>query len=65
MRDLIGVVLDGSPKVSPAENAQNVVEVLTGFVVSAHAGNVKTHLPLPRKSVEELAEELATASARL
>ena len=46
-------------------NAQYVVEVQAGFVVSAHAGNMRVELPLPRKSVEELAEELATESARL
>ena len=64
-RDLFGVVLDGNRAVSPPQAAQNVVEVLSGFVVSAHAGNVKTQLPLPRRSVEELAEAMAEETARL
>ena len=51
---------------SPPGAAQNVVEVLTGFVISAHAGNVKVQLPVPRAEpglAEQVAE--ATASARL
>jgi hypothetical protein len=31
-----------------------VVEVLSGFVVSAHAGNSKTLLPLPRNAAQEV-----------
>ena len=63
VRDLIAVLLDDAPIVSPPQAAQNVVEVLSGFVASAHAGNVKVQLPLPRREAEELAEALADATA--
>ena len=44
----MNVLVDGAPIVSPAQSAQNVVEVLSGFVVSAHNGNTKVQLPLDR-----------------
>lgn len=65
VRDLVGVLVDGGKLVSPATTAQQVVEVLTGFVVSAHDGNRRVALPLPR-AVEEVAEAIgAESSSRL
>eukprot|EP01052_Picozoa_sp_SAG31_P017023 SAG31_NODE_1149_length_9659_cov_4.862238_2_plen_129_part_00 len=63
VHDLINVVLSNgtAPIISSGRNAQDVVEVLSGFVASAHGGNVPVKLPLPRSnSVHDVA--LATAA---
>ena len=66
VHDLINVVLSNgtAPIISSGRNAQDVVEVLSGFVKSAHGGNVPVRLPLPRDtaangSVAETAEAVA------
>lgn len=68
VHDLINVVLSNgaAPIISSGRNAQDVVEVLSGFVKSAHGGNVPVQLPLPRGTVakDEVAET-AEAAARL
>ena len=67
VHDLINVVLSGgtAPIISSGRNAQDVVEVLSGFVVSAHGGNVPVHLPLPRNTAKDEVVETAEAVARL
>ena len=67
MHDLINVVLsDGAaPIISSGRNAQDVVEVLSGFVVSAHGGNIPVQLPLPRGAAKDEVAETAEAVARL
>lgn len=67
VRDLVNVLVDGAPIVSPPESAQNVVEVLSGFVVSAHNGNTKVQLPLNRSltAAQPIQVALAEATARL
>ena len=41
--------------------AQYVVEVLSGFVVSAHGANAKVELPLPRTAAVAAVEEMVDA----
>ena len=68
VHDLINVLLsDGSaPIISSGRNAQDVVEVLSGFVKSAHGGNIPVHLPLPRVvATKDAVAETAEAVARL
>ena len=67
MHDLINVVLSNgaAPIISSGRNAQDVVEVLSGFVVSAHGGNIPVQLPLPRGEVKDEVAETAEAVARL
>jgi len=56
-----------SPLVSSGENAQAVVEVLSGFVQSAHRGHVPVSLPLERSATDALPavveEQVAAASS--
>ena len=67
VHDLINVVLSNgaAPIISSGRNAQDVVEVLSGFVVSAHGGNIPVQLPLPRGEVKDEVAETAEAVARL
>ena len=68
VHDLINVVLsDGTaPIISSGRNAQDVVEVLSGFVKSAHGGNVPVQLPLPRDvAAKDEVAETTEAAARL
>eukprot|EP01051_Picozoa_sp_SAG22_P003608 SAG22_NODE_178_length_16142_cov_13.187995_9_plen_124_part_00 len=67
VHDLINVVLDPAlPRISSGRNAQDVVEVMSGFVLSAHSGNGRVSLPMPRAEVgAEAAVELAAVAARL
>ena len=46
---------DYNPVVSSGRNAQDVVEVMAGFVRSAHGGHVPVALPLPRAAAAEAA----------
>jgi predicted dehydrogenase len=51
------------PMVSSGRSAQEVVEVLAGFVRSAHGGSVPVQLPLPRGDQRPEAEAQADAAA--
>ena len=59
----LGIAL---PIISSGKNAQDVVEVMSGFVASAHAGHVPVQLPLQRdSSVAPAKAAVEVASARL
>ena len=64
VHDLVNVLSDSTlPLISSGKNAQDVVEVMSGFVMSAHRGHVPVSLPLPR--VEVAAEQAVAEAARL
>ena len=62
VHDLINVISSGGPMISSGRMAQETVEVLSGFILSAHGGNVNVQLPIPRTATaEETAEAQAVA----
>ena len=53
------------PIISSGQNAQDVVEVMSGFVASAHGGHIPVQLPLQRDGVAPAEAAVQVASARL
>eukprot|EP01052_Picozoa_sp_SAG31_P001213 SAG31_NODE_41_length_31342_cov_8.029286_3_plen_84_part_00 len=66
VHDLINVVLDPTlPRISTGTNAQDVVEVMSGFVLSAHGGHGRVSLPISRAEVAEQAVPAQAVAARM
>ena len=59
VHDLINVISSGGPMISSGRMAQETVEVLSGFILSAHGGNVNVQLPIPRTATAEEPAERA------